>query len=216
LEAAKEKSAAGYTTLKWKIGVHAVESEQEIFAELLAALPEKVALRLDANGGLSHRELESWIEVLSPHLPRLDYLEQPLPPGEEQAMSEMAKASKLPIALDESLNMPGRERWLIPGAWEGPLVIKPLLMGNLSPLMEQLRPLAGQLVFSSVFETAVGLLHALDLADNLPRMKYAIGFDTSAAFDDDLSGFAPGPCVRVSERAKIDLEAIWKQLPPSS
>ncbi|PXA02958.1 o-succinylbenzoate synthase [Coraliomargarita sinensis] len=216
LDVAKKKLAGGYTTLKWKIAVHEFEAEREILSDLLQLLPEKASIRLDANGGLGQKDLENWLEVLGQNDDQIDYLEQPLPAGEERAMAELSKASNVPIALDESLNMPGRERWLTPDAWKGPLVIKPLLMGNVSPLLEQLRPLAGQLVFSSVFETGIGLFQALDLADNLPDIKYAIGFDTIAAFDDDLSGLVPGPIFPAGARAKIDLESIWNQLPHSS
>lgn len=213
---AREKSATGYNTLKWKIGVHPFEAEKEIFEELLALLPESVSLRLDANGGLGKNELEAWLETLSRRRGHVDYLEQPLPPGKERLMAELAEASGIPIALDESLNMSGRGRWLTPGAWQGPLVIKPLLMGNIAPLLEQLRPLAGQLVISSVFETGIGLFHALDLANALPEMKYAIGFDTMAAFSDDLSGLTSQPLISAKDLGKIDLEAIWNQLSPLS
>lgn len=216
INVAKEKSAEGYTTLKWKIGVSPFEAEKAIFENLLALLPESVSLRLDANGGLNRNELDGWLELLSRHEGRIDYLEQPLAPGEEHRMAELAQASRIPIALDESLNMPGRARWLTPGAWEGPLVIKPLLMGNIAPLLEKFRPLAGQLVFSSVFETGIGLSQVLDLADGIPGIKYAIGFDTIAAFDDDLAGMASRSLISVKERAKIEQEAIWNQLPPLS
>lgn len=216
IDVAKAKSDEGYTTLKWKIGVSPFEAEKAIFEDLLALLPGAVSLRLDANGGLGRYELEGWLELLSRSQGRIDYLEQPLPPGDEAMMAEMAKASAIPIALDESLNRPGRERWLTPGAWDGPLVIKPLLMGNMAPLLEQLRPLAGQLVFSSVFETGIGLFHALDLADGIPGIKYAIGFDTIAVFDDNLAGVASGPALHAKDRAETDLESIWKQLPPSN
>lgn len=215
LAAAKNKLSDGYTTLKWKIGVQPFEAEKEIFADLSGLLPKKVSLRLDANGGLSRKELEQWLEVLSQAGP-VEYLEQPMPPGEERQMAELAEGSRIPIALDESLNMPGRERWLSPGSWEGPLVIKPLLMGNMATLLEQLRPLGGQLVFSSVFETGIGLFQALDLADGIRGIKYAIGFDTVAAFGDDLGAMSPGPIFRVGERANIDLETIWNQLLPLS
>ncbi|MFO8026143.1 MAG: o-succinylbenzoate synthase, partial [Opitutales bacterium] len=216
IDAAKKKSDEGYMTLKWKIGVRPFAVETAIFEKLLAFLPEAVSLRLDANGGLRKNELEGWLEVLSRNPGQIDYLEQPLPAGEEALMAELAEASGIPIALDESLNMPGRERWLTPGAWGGPLVIKPLLMGNVTPLLEKLKPLAKQIVFSSVFETGIGLFHALDLADGLPRMKYAIGFDTITAFGDDLAGLAPTPLFQVKERANMNLESIWKQLPPLS
>lgn len=216
LTAAKKKLTARYSTLKWKIGVQPFEAEKEIFKDLIALLPRTVSLRLDANGGLGRDKLEAWLEVLSPHYRQVEFLEQPLPPGAESQMAELAQVSKIRIALDESLNAPGRERLLTPGTWDGPLVIKPLLMGNVTLLAEQLKPLAGQLVFSSVFETGIGLSHALELADALPEMKYALGFDTSSAFNDTLSGLKPGSVLLAKERGRIDPESIWKQLPPLS
>lgn len=214
LASAQEKIAAGYTCLKWKIGVHSMAAEQEVLTDLLRQLPEQVELRLDANAGLDRKRTENWLTMLSDHREHVAYLEQALPPGEEAAMADLARDWGIPIALDESLNMPGRERWLIPGAWEGPLVIKPLLMGNLSLLGEQLKPLAGQLVFSSVFETGIGLAQALRLADLLPESKHAIGFDTVAAFDDALAGRMSAAVISADSRAQMDMETIWNQLSP--
>lgn len=214
LAAAKNKLATGYSALKWKIGVQPIEAEKEIFEDLLGLLPATASLRLDANAGLSRQELQDWLALLGPHAERIEFLEQPLPPGQEDRMAEFARASGVPIALDESLNAPGRERWLSPGGWAGPLVIKPLLMGNITALLEQLRPLAAQLVFSSVFETGIGLVQALQLADALPIMQYAIGFDTIAVFDDALTAPVAAPVFQASARTDFDPEVIWKQLPP--
>lgn len=214
LSAAKEKSIHGYSTLKWKIGVHALEAELEILEDLLALLPGGASLRLDANGGLNESQFNSWLEALAPHGSRIEYLEQPLAPGREARMAELAKGSGVEIALDESLNGGRSDQWLVPGAWSGPLVIKPLLMGNVTALMEQLRPLAAQLVLSSVFETGVGLSLAFSLSDMLAAMNRAVGFDTLAAFDDSLSTISPGPQITASERATNNPDYIWQQLAP--
>jgi len=214
LSAAKEKSIAGYTTLKWKVGLYPAEAEIEILEDLLALLPGSVSLRLDANGGLNESQFKTWLEALAPHRRRIDYFEQPLAPGNEALMAELARGSDVEIALDESLNGSRRDQWLVPKAWDGPLVIKPLLMGNVTALMEQLRPLAAQLVLSSVFETGCGLSLVLSLGDMLPAMNRAVGFDTLSAFDDSLSCMAPGPQIFASERATINLEHIWQQLAP--
>jgi len=214
LAAAKQKVAAGYRTLKWKIGVQSIEEETEICQDLLAWLPRTVLLRLDGNAGLRRRDLQRWLALLGCHADRIDFLEQPLPPGEEASMAAFAADSGIALALDESLNAAGSDRWLAPGAWAGPLVIKPLLMGNVTTLLEQLQPLAGQLVFSSVFETGIGLSQALRLADSLPPMGYAIGFDTRVAFDDTLSGFGNGPLLPADERIHFNPQMIWNQLAP--
>lgn len=214
LAVAKQKVAAGYHTLKWKIGVQPLEEETEICQDLLALLPPTVLLRLDGNAGLSRNDLQRWLALLGCHSDRIDFLEQPLPPGEEASMAAFAADSGIAFALDESLNAAACKRWLTPGAWAGPLVIKPLLMGNVSSLLEQLQPLAGQLVISSVFETGIGLSQALRLADSLPPMGYAIGFDTRVSFNDTLSGCGNGPVLLADARIHFNPEMIWNQLAP--
>lgn len=212
LSLAEVKLAAGYRTLKWKIGVLPFEAEKEVLEELLRLFPEGAVLRLDANGGLDRAIFDKWLEVLGPSAGQIDYLEQPLAPGEEGEMAELSKSSGIPIALDESLNLPGRERWLMPGAWAGPLVIKSLLMGNVSVLMEQLQPLARQLVVSSVFETGIGLEAALGLADALPESKHAIGFDTLDTFDDALTPLQSSAQIRAKDRNSYTGEQIWNSI----
>ena len=52
-------------------------------------------------------------------------------------------------------------------------------MGELSQLADRLAPVAEQLVFSSVFETGIGLENSLRLADSLPQNFRPIGFITA-------------------------------------
>ena len=213
LASAAAKLAAGYRSLKWKIGVLAVEEEIALGAELLGIVPRDVKVRLDGNGGLSLDALARWLDFLSGFSDRVEFIEQPLPPGAEATMAAMGASAGVPIALDESLNGSGGGQWLQPGAWAGPLVIKPLLMGDLSALEARLRPVATQLVYSSVFETVFGLCQALDLVGQLPASPYALGFDTAAAFDDPLSpGFA-GPRLDMGQPTTINLDQIWNRLP---
>jgi O-succinylbenzoate synthase len=86
-------------------------------------------------------------------------------------------------------------------------------MGNCAALVEQLRPVAAQVVLSSVFETAIGLESALRLADQLPEHNRVIGFDTLGAFVDTLGFLKSAPVIGAAERAQFDPETIWKQLP---
>lgn len=213
LEAVGGKLAAGYRCLKWKIGLLPVEEEIALGAQLLRALPAGVKLRLDGNGGLSPDALERWLDFLVARSGQIEFVEQPLPPGAEATMAAMSASWGVPIALDESLNGSGGRQWFKPGAWTGPLVIKPLLMGELSALEPLLRPRAGALVYSSVFETVFGLRQALTLVHLLPTSPYALGFDTAAAFDDALSpGFA-GPRLDIAQLSRIDLDQRWNRLP---
>jgi O-succinylbenzoate synthase len=212
ISAARAKAAQGYSTFKWKIGVAPVEAEQALFCELIASLPAAARLRLDANCGLSVEGLEAWLHFLQAHRTRIEYLEQPLPVGEEAAMAHCAAASGIALALDESLNGAQGARWLQAGAWSGPLVVKPALAGDARVLLQRLRPLAAQVVLSSVFETQVGVENALQLADQLPGLNRPIGFDTFGAFRDTLCTLRPAALIRSSARATFCPQTLWQQL----
>jgi len=216
LEQGPAKAALGYRSLKWKIGVEPPATEIALAAELLDRLPAHCRLRLDANAGFEADEAALWVEFMAGKPGRFEFLEQPLPVGEEAAMARLAADSGVAIALDESLNGPAGTRWLAPGAWSGPLVIKPLLMGDLGTLREQLRPVAGQLVFSSVFETAVGLHQVVALLATLPPIRWAAGFDTLDAFDDGLSAPSAGPKLVAAQILGQDLDQLWNQLPATN
>lgn len=181
-----EKLAAGHHTFKWKIGVSSVAEETAIFETLADALPAGGKLRLDANGGLTFAELDAWLDVLLRYLDVVEFMEQPLAVGHESAMAAVMKRTGLPIALDESLNGSEGKAWLKPGRWKGPLVVKPLLMGAMVDLVARLEPIQKQVVLSSVFETVVGRRNTLPLLGALPKIQYALGFDTLDAFEDDL------------------------------
>jgi len=210
------KARAGYDVFKWKIGLSAPETELACFEGLLARAPEGARFRLDANGGLSEGEARRWMEGLRRWPGAVEFIEQPLAPGQETRMAELASETGVAVALDESLNGPGGADWLVPGAWTGPLVIKAPLMGDREALLRRLRPVAPQLVFSSVFETAVGLANSLALADELATVSRAVGFDTIAAFDDSLNPLPPGPGLGAAQRGEIDFDLLWTRLRPST
>jgi len=213
LRVLRAKLARGYEIFKWKVGVDLAEVEQALLQQMVALLPAGARLRLDANGGLCVADLESWLWLLQRHADQLEYLEQPLSVGQEPLMARYAESFGVPIALDESLHGAGGLRWLEAGVWSGPLVVKPALVGDCGALVEQLRPIAGQVVLSSVFETAIGLENALCIADQLPDYNSAIGFDTLEAFADSLTVQQSAPMMSAAERARFTPETIWKKLP---
>ena len=212
LGVAEEKTAAGYRNLKWKIGVEPSAKELVTCRRLLESLPPGATLRLDANASLGLGDLERWLELLVGFPAQVDYLEQPLPCGDEAAMAEAMEATGVPIALDESLNAAEGVRFLEPGAWAGPLVVKAPLMGDMAVLRARLSPIAGQVVLSSVFETGVGLDNALALADALPEMERPVGFDTVGAFEDTLNHLQPAPVICAADRAAYDPVQIWHSI----
>jgi len=209
LQKSSEKVAAGYRSLKWKIGVEPICEEIRLAEDLLKSLPAGVRLRLDANGSLSRTELAQWLDVLGMFPGQVDYLEQPLACGDEAAMAESSAASGVAIALDESLNGAHGGRWLEPGVWKGPLVIKSALMGDVGALAARLQPVAGQVVLSSVFETGIGLENSLGVVDGLPAVDRPIGFDTVDAFDDALNLINSKPTICEAARRAYNPEKTW-------
>lgn len=184
-EALEKKMAQGYRCFKWKIGVDAVSVEIERLLSMLAGSPAAIRFRLDANAALSPADLGIWLTALTEHRHRIEFLEQPLAVGLEEQMADAMRAYGVPIALDESLTFSNysssRHDWL------GPLVIKPALMGNVRDLARRLAPVASRVVLSSAFESKVAIETILFLAEALPQLQYALGFDTATAFDDSLT-----------------------------
>jgi O-succinylbenzoate synthase len=206
--ALNEKSKSGYGSFKWKVGVHDASFEQAIFDALVAQLPQRGRLRLDANGAWSPETLGSWLDFLKPRKEQVEFIEQPLAVGAEAAMLLARAESGIEIALDESLNGSDGARWL--AEWPGVLVVKAALMGERGSLIELLGPRAGRVVLSSVFETGIGFLNTLSLADALPDLKLALGFDT-LHFSDGLCGRNASAAISGATRATIDPDAIWRR-----
>ena len=201
----------GYTTFKMKIGVREREEEQHVIAALLEGLPPGAKLRLDANGSLGPRTLRNWLEFLRGR-PGVDFLEQPMPVGEEEEAAEIGASFQTELALDESVSAQGQLINIASGRlWTGPLVIKPLLFGDLDELVRMAGPMNNRFIVSSVFETGIGLLTALRTAAAL-GVDDAVGFGSLAYLDDELRGIAPAPKLTSDDISLSTLEEIWERL----
>jgi O-succinylbenzoate synthase len=209
LRLVSDKVDLGYRNFKWKIGVEPIAKEITMARSLIESLPAEVRVRFDANASLTPAALEQWLALLVTYPEQVEYMEQPLACGQEEAMAAYMASSGIAIALDESLNAPDGKRWLEPGAWAGALVVKAPLMGEVSALTAKLAPVAEQVVLSSVFETGIGLENCLRLADALPALRRPIGFDTLDAFDDPLQPLESAPQIRAVDRQSYTAEQIW-------
>ena len=195
----------GYRTFKWKIGVAPLQAELKIFHRLIQALPASAQLRLDANGGLSLEEAHEWLGVCDRvSLPRADcvgfeparrrrgypwrsveFLEQPLPVTQFDAMLELNERYSTQLALDESVATIEQLETLYHQGWQGIFVIKPCIVGSPSRLRQFCHQHKIDTVFSSGFETAIGRYAALQLATELSSYDRAVGFGTDCWFDED-------------------------------
>ena len=138
-------------TVKWKVAAAPDALERRLLEALLAQLPASGRLRLDANGGWDRATAQAWAERLAAE-PRLEWLEQPLPPGDRAGLEALAR--RLPVALDESLRLPP-EAWAA-GDWPGWQVRRPLLEGDPRPLLAALTAGTPRLMLSTALETGIG------------------------------------------------------------
>jgi len=176
----------GYDTFKWKIGVAPIEAELKLFNQLIQALPSEAKLRLDANGGLSKSEAEAWLQVCDGgDRAKVEFLEQPLPVEQFDALLKLSHQYSTPIALDESVSTLKELESCYQQGWRGIFVIKAAIAGSPKRLRHFCQTYEIDSVFSSVFESAIGRQAALQLAAKLSHPNRAIGFGINHWFAED-------------------------------
>ncbi|MGD2182254.1 o-succinylbenzoate synthase [Lusitaniella coriacea] len=172
----------GGRTFKWKIGIHSLQQEITLFEKLARSLPEGAKIRLDANGGLNLEVAKTWLQGLDSSK-KVEFIEQPLPPSELDAMVQLSGDFTTPIALDESVATLQQLEGCYEKGWRGIFIIKPAIAGSPQQLRQFCQQYGIDAVFSSVFETEIGRRAALNLAAELSNPNRAIGFGVNHWFD---------------------------------
>ena len=110
LPALEEALASNAQTLKWKVAAGDDALERQLLELVLERLPEGARLRLDANGGWDRATAAAWAERLAQE-PRLEWLEQPLAPGDLEGLE--ALADRLPVVWqrERGSTLAARERY---------------------------------------------------------------------------------------------------------
>lgn len=176
---------------KWKVAALPARQELELLELLLQRLPAGALLRLDANGGWDRATAAAWADRLVSE-PRLEWLEQPLPPGDEEGLA--ALAARLPVALDESL----RASPALAASWPGWQVRRPLLEGDPRPLLAALEAGQPHSMVSTALETGIGRRWVHHLA-----ALQALGPTPTAP------GLAPGWCPQ-GDLFSADPQLVWQ------
>ena len=131
-EQIRQKLAAGYSCLKVKIGSLDFATELALLAEIRAeAGPDKLVLRVDANGAFSPADALGKLDQLARF--EVHSIEQPVAAGQWAALAEVCRHSPVPVALDEELiglTDPARQEALLAAVQPQYLVLKPTLLGG--------------------------------------------------------------------------------------
>lgn len=212
LAAADQARADGFVAFKWKVGVLSAADEQALLDDLLARLPDGAKLRLDANGAWTTRQAARWLDRCAER--PIEFVEQPVAPGDADALTGLAGDYPTKLALDESVaGLPSLRAWLERG-WPGVLVVKPALMGMPASVLALLARHKADVVFSSALETAVGQRAALRMAFQFKGAQpRALGFGVTPLFKDGrFDGPPRAPFLSIDAVEKMDLDAVWNAL----
>jgi L-alanine-DL-glutamate epimerase-like enolase superfamily enzyme len=96
--------AAGYRTIKVKVGTPKVAQELACVRQVRRAVGEAVAIRLDANAGWSYIEALTFMRGLGDL--GIEYVEQPVGAEYLDAMVKLRRLAVVPILADESVHTP--------------------------------------------------------------------------------------------------------------
>lgn len=181
--AAYEQS--GCTTYKIKVAEPGQGPADDVarVAAVRAALPARVRVRVDANGGWSRAEARAVL----PRLGELEYVEQPC-----ASLADCAQVRDLaPVAVDEGLRLasdPTAARTLADiRAAADVVVVKAAPLGGVRPALDLAAALGLPVVVSGALDTAVGLSAGIALAAALPAQPYAAGLGTGRLLARDVT-----------------------------
>jgi L-alanine-DL-glutamate epimerase-like enolase superfamily enzyme len=173
VEEAEEYLGRGFQVLKVKVG-QSLEEDLERLARLRETVGPSIALRVDPNQGYSPEDLKRFArdtEGLD-----IEFVEQPLPAGEEQAMRDLPAALRSRLAADESLLSEKDALGLLgPPPACGIFNIKLMKCGGLFPA-QRIATLAElsalELMWGCMDESLISISAALHLALASPATRY--------------------------------------------
>ena len=187
----REVSAAvadGYRTVKLKVGAQPLGADVECVRAVRSAAPSTLRIRLDANGAWDAAEALRAVRALSDF--RLEWIEQPIAPGDPGALARLRRAGGVKIAADEAASSPAAVRALLEADAIDALVVKLPVLGGLLRAREVARSAqqAGvQVAVTSFLDSTLGIAAAAQLAASLAQPLPACGLATSALLADDVA-----------------------------
>ena len=205
--AAVAAARAGYRTVKLKIGGDVVAARARLQA-LRAAMPW-LAVRADVNGGWDETTALGACAALA--CLGLEWIEQPLPPGEGAALTRLRRACALPIAADEAVTGAGAVRELAALGAVDAVVLKLVQVGGLARALEAARAAAAAdlaIAVTTSFDTSIGGAAALHLACAVPGRLRDCGLATASLLAGDLvrRPLAEGPVMLLPRGPGLGVE----------
>ncbi|MCP4567381.1 MAG: o-succinylbenzoate synthase [FCB group bacterium] len=206
---------SGYEAIKIKVGGD-IDDDVDFVRQVRQNLGERVALRLDANGGWSYAVAEDamW------RLKNVDikYIEEPHETFDPVRVRDLRRVTGARVALDESLYSPYEIETLITGGVCDVFIFKPALLGGIFRTIE-LAALAKQnnrqVVLTSTLETEICLAAQLHLS-SVPEFAGSIcGLDTLRLFEkpDQALSDVSGGTIKIPVNTGLGIDRdIWNRV----
>ena len=204
----REKIAGGYRCIKLKVGAIDFETELEIISGIRNEFsPDEIEIRLDANGGFTPTDALEKLNKLSAF--QIHSIEQPIKPGQFDAMAELCRQSPIPIVLDEELiSVNPLEKGTILGQIKPAyIILKPSLIGGFRESEEWIKLAEKQDIgwwITSALEANIGLnaiaQWTFTLNSSLPQ-----GLGTGQLYHNNI----PSPLVIENARLFYKMENDW-------
>ncbi|MBB4602813.1 o-succinylbenzoate synthase [Hymenobacter luteus] len=191
-EQIEKKLTEGYTCLKLKIGGLDFATELELLREIRAvAGPERLTLRVDANGAFTPQEALPKLEQLARF--SLHSIEQPIRAGQWEALAEVCRSSPVPVALDEELiglTDAARQDALLDHTRPAYLILKPTLVGGLQASLDWAAKARERSIgwwLTSALESNVGLNAIGQLAGSHALPGFPQGLGTGQLYHNNVA-----------------------------
>jgi L-alanine-DL-glutamate epimerase-like enolase superfamily enzyme len=196
--------AAGYDTLKVKVGIGDVLTDVARIATLRLRCP-RAAIRLDANGAWIEEQAREALTRLAPL--RVELVEQPVAADDLRAMARLRAHSLpqsayaapdggglrglvgIPLAADEAVDSEESARTVLEAGAADVLVLKPMRLGGIRPAFAIARRAAEAgvgCIVTTTFDSSVGTAVALQVAAVLPAAGLAHGLSTGEHLAADI------------------------------
>jgi L-alanine-DL-glutamate epimerase-like enolase superfamily enzyme len=166
-------------------------TEARRVAAVREAVGAGVKLRLDANGAWAEKQAIEALAALAGY--DIEYVEQPIAPGNLEALKRVRAASAIAIAADEDVSDLASARRVIEAGAADVLVFKPQALGNFHStayMIGRARANGVGVVVTTSIDAGIGTAAALHLAAAMNN-GLAHGLATLPLLEDDLIK-APG------------------------
>jgi len=205
----REKMQLGFRVLKLKVGSLSFSEELDVVRWIRSEFGKvDLEIRLDANGAWTPDEARKKMELLARS--GIHSIEQPIAPGQLEALTELCRDTPIPMALDEELigmTDPQERSSLLEQVRPAFIILKPGLLGGFSEAADWITRAEASGTgwwITSALESSVGLNAIAQWAWQLGVSRHQ-GLGTGALYTNNI----PSPLQMSGEQLWFRPEYPW-------